>query len=102
MIPYWGHEEWAYIIYMVPEHHLAATIKDCDKWDEFTAEDWGKVYGKCDEIDAKVNAALQNFSIQDWYDFLTNCEYSEDFEKICPCLNELREKYSDFNDYMPE
>ena len=102
VIPYWGHEEWAYIISKTPEEQLAATVCDCDKWDEFTAKNWGSVYGRCDEVDNKVKAALKNFSIQEWYDFLTNCEYCEDFEKICPCLNELREKYRDFNDYMPE
>lgn len=102
VIPYWGHEEWAYIISKTPEEQLAATVYDCDKWDEFTAKNWGSVYGRCDEVDNKVKAALKNFSIQEWYDFLTNCEYCEDFEKICPCLNELREKYRDFNDYMPE
>ena len=100
VIPYWGHEEWAYIISKTPEEQLAAAIKDCDKWDEFTAEDWGSVYGKCDEVDNKVKAALKNFSIQDWYNFLTNCDLRDDFTGICPCLDDLYKEFPDFEQYI--
>lgn len=101
VIPYWGHAEWAYIISMVSKNQLAEIIRECDKWDDFTAREWGMVYGKSSDVDEKISAAIQNFSLQDWYDFLTNCEDFQDFETICPCLNELREKYRYFNDFMP-
>ncbi|MBO7328140.1 MAG: hypothetical protein J6W00_05135 [Lentisphaeria bacterium] len=100
VVPFWGHEEWAYIISMVPEHQLNATLCDCDKWDEFTAKDWGTVYAKCDEVDAKVEAAIKNFSHQDWYDFLTNCQYREDFFDRCPDLEVLKKEFPELVKYF--
>ena len=101
VIPYWGHEEWAYIISMTPGHQLAATVKDCDKWDEFTPEDWAAVYGRCDEVDGKIEAAVKNFSHQDWYDFLTNCDdVRDDWMEKCPCLNDLLKEFPNLKKYL--
>ena len=100
VVPYWGHEEWAYIISMVPAHQLAATVKDCDKWDEFTAKDWAQVYAKCDEVDEKIEAAVKDFSHQDWYDFLTTCEYPHDFIGDCPDYDQLVKEFPDLEDIL--
>ena len=100
VVPYWGHEEWAYIISMVPEHQLAATVKDCDKWDEFTAKEWAQVYAKCDEVDEKIEAAVKDFSHQDWYDFLTTCEYPHDFIGDCPDYDQLVKEFPDLEEIL--
>ena len=100
VVPYWGHKEWAYIISMVPAHQLAATVKDCDKWDEFTAKEWAQVYARCDEVDEKIEAAVKNFSRQDWYDFLTTCEYPHDFIGDCPDYDQLAKEFPNLEEIL--
>ena len=95
VIPYWGAEEWAYIISMVHVEQLEEACLDCDKWDEFTAKNWGTVSGLSENIDERIKNASAKFTLEDWRDFFENSPYPEDFTDLCPCCEQLKKEYPD-------
>ena len=95
VVPYWGAEEWAFIISMVHKEQLEEVCTDCDKWDEFTPANWGTVGGISPEVDERIKNASEKFSLEDWAEFFDNCPYPDEYTDICPVCDQLREKYPD-------
>ena len=96
VIPYWGHTEWAYVFSRIPENQLEQACLDCDKWDEFTAEEWAEVANRnSDFIEDKLCEALKHFTLQEWYDFLISCDYGHHYIEDCPFYDQLIKEHPD-------
>ena len=95
VVPYWGADEWAFIISMVRKEQLEEVCLDCDKWDEFTAKNWGTVSGLSENIDERIKNASAKFTLEDWRDFFKNSPYPEDYTDLCPCCEQLKKEYPD-------
>ena len=95
VIPYWGAEEWAYIISMVREDQFEEVCLACDKWDEFTAENWGTVSGLSENIDERIKKASEKFTLEDWSEFFKSSSCPEEYMDICPVCEQLKKEYPD-------
>ena len=95
VVPYWGAEEWAYIISLVCEEQLEEACLDCDKWDGFTAKNWGEVSGLSKNIDERIKNASAKFTLEDWRDFFESSPCPEDYTDLCPCCEQLKKEYPD-------